>query len=204
MTLTLHHLDASRSQRVVWLLEELGAPYELVSHARDPETCLAPAALRAVHPLGKSPLLVDDGRVIAETGAIAEYLLARHDPGHRLHPRADDPDFPRYLEWLHSAEGAPFLPGLMVFYLASHKLGDSALAAKMRDEAGRAAAHIEAHLARHTWFAGENFSAADCLMGFQLSGLAARAPEGALPAIRGWLARAQARPAYGRMLTKGI
>ncbi|MEC9433632.1 MAG: glutathione S-transferase family protein [Pseudomonadota bacterium] len=204
MTLTLHHLDASRSQRVVWLLEELGAPYELVSHARDPETRLAPAALREVHPLGKSPLLVDDGRVIAETGAIAEYLLARHDPDHRLHPRADDPDFPRYLEWLHSAEGAPFLPGLMEFYLASHKLGDSALAAKMRDEAGRAVAHIEAHLARHTWFAGENFSAADCLMGFQLSGLAARTPEGALPAIRGWLARAQARPAYGRMLAKGI
>ena len=108
MTLKLHHLNASRSQRLVWLIEELGVPCQIVQHQRHPETSLAPEVLLQVHPLGKSPLLEDGGVVIAETGAIAEYLLARHDTDHALHPRADSADFPRYLEWIHSAEGAVF------------------------------------------------------------------------------------------------
>lgn len=204
MTLTLHHLEASRSQRVVWLLEELEIPYEVVAHARDPKTRLAPPALLAVHPLGKSPLLVDDGVTIAETGAIAEYLLARHDPEHRLRPRADHPDFPRYLEWLHSAEGAPFLPGLFSFYLASYGLKDHVLADKMRAEAAKAAGHIEAHLGRHPYFAGETFSAADCLMGFQIRNAVGRGGLGEAPATQAWLDRVQARPAFARMLAVGV
>ncbi len=204
MTLKLHHLEASRSQRLVWLLEELGVPYELARYARDPQTRLAPPELLAVHPLGKAPLLEDDGTTIAETCAIAEYLLARHDPDHKLHPRADSPDFPRYLEWLHSAEGAPFLPGLMVFYLTSSGLGDHPLAARMRAEAARAAAFIESHLAEHPYFAGAQFTAADCLMVFQIRNAATRGGLDDAPATKAWLDRVSQRPAYRRMIEIGV
>lgn len=204
MTLRLHHLNASRSLRLVLLIEELGLDCEIVHHSRDPETRLAPPALLDVHPMGKAPLLEDDGVVIAETGAIAEYLLARHDPEHRMHPRADSPDFPRYLEWLHSAEGAPFLPGLLVFYLASSGLDDHGLAGRMREEAKKAAVAIEAHLSRHPFFAGESYSAADCLMLFQIRNTAMRSGLDGLPATRAWLDRVEARPAFKRMLEIGI
>ena len=204
MTLRLHHLNASRSQRLVWLLEELGAAYEVVRYERDAETRLAPPELAEVHRLGKAPLLEDGDAVIAETGAIAEYLLARHDPDHALHPRPESPDFARYLEWLHSAEGAPFLPSLFSFYLSAYGLTDSPLAAKMASEAQRAAAHIEAHLAAHPFFAGSSFSAADCLMGFQIANAEGRVGLDAAPATKAWLEKMRARPAYQRMLEVGV
>ncbi|MEM6743717.1 MAG: glutathione S-transferase [Pseudomonadota bacterium] len=204
MTLRLHHLNASRSQRLVWLLEELGVPYALVRHARSPQTRLAPPELRQVHPLGKAPLLEDGETVIAETGAIAEYLLARHDPDHALHPRPDHKDFPRYLEWLHAAEGAPFLPNLLLFYLSAYEVSGTRLNAKMAEEARAVAAHIEAHLTAHAFFAGEAFSAADCLMGFQIGNAEARAGLESLPATAAWLKTVRARPAYRRMLEAGI
>ena len=134
MALKLRHLNASRSQRLVWLIEELDVPCQIVHHARHPETSLAPPVLLDVHPMGKSPLLEDDDVVIAETGAIAEYLLAKHDPDHKLHPRSNSADFSRYLEWVHSAEGAVFLPGLMTFYLNNAGLGESELAKRMAPE----------------------------------------------------------------------
>ncbi|MEM1313337.1 MAG: glutathione S-transferase family protein [Pseudomonadota bacterium] len=204
MTLVLHHLNASRSQRIVWLLEELGVPYELVRYARDPVTRLAPPELLKVHPLGKAPLLEHDGAVIAETGAIAEHLLAAFDPEHRLHPKPGTPDHARYLEWLHSAEGAPFLPGLFLFYLSAYGLEESPLTAKMREEAAKSSAHVEAHLAAHPYFAGEAFSAADCLMGFQIGNAEARFGLGDAPATADWLARVRARPAHARMLEAGV
>ncbi|MEO0983027.1 MAG: glutathione S-transferase family protein [Pseudomonadota bacterium] len=204
MALKLHHLNASRSQRLVWLIEELGAPVEIVSHQRHPETRLAPPALLDIHPMGKSPLLEYEGGVIAETGAIAEYLLARFDGDHKLHPRSDSPDYPRYLEWLHSAEGAPFLPGLMMFYLANVNLTDSPLSQAMAGEAAKAAAHIERHLSDHAYFAGGAFSAADCLMGFQIQNAVASGAADNAPATKAWLERVQARPAYQRMLAIGI
>ncbi len=203
MALKLHHLNASRSQRLVWLVEEMGIDCEIVHYQRHPETNLAPPELLDIHPMGKSPLLEDDDVVIAETGAIAEYLLAKHDPDHKLHPRSDSPDFPRYLEWVHSAEGAPFLPGLFGFYLLRSELTDIPLAHAMAAEAAKAAAHIEAHLAKHDYFAGDSFTAADCLMGFQIQNTALRA--GALPpATQAWLERVQARPAYKKMLEIGV
>ena len=204
MVLKLHHLNASRSQRIVWLLEELGVAHEIVHHSRDAETRLAPADLLNIHPMGKSPLLEHDGVTIAETGAIAEYLLAKFDPDHRLHPRSGSGDYPRYLEWLHSAEGAVFLPGLFVFYLMNGQLLDHPLAAAMAAESSKAANHIEAHLAKHTYFAGENFSAADCLMGFQLTNASQRDQLADKPASQAWLARVQARPAYQRMMAVGV
>lgn len=202
MTMKLHHLNASRSQRLVWLIEELGAPVEIVHHRRHPETNLAPSALIDVHPMGKSPLLEDGDAVIAETGAIAEYLLAKFDKDNKLHPKSDSPDYGRYLEWLHSAEGAPFLPGLMVFYLAGRGLGESDLAQYMMTEAAKATAHIEAHLSKHAYFAGDSFTAADCLMGFQVQNLALRGD--VPPAMKAWLEKVQARPAYQRMLEIGV
>ncbi|MEM9938654.1 MAG: glutathione S-transferase [Pseudomonadota bacterium] len=204
MTLKVHHLNASRSQRIVWLLEELGTPHEVVHYTRNTETNLAPPELLNLHPMGKSPLLEHDGVVIAETGAIAEYLLAKFDPEHKLHPRSDSPDFPRYLEWLHAGEGAIFLPGLMGFYLMGAGLAEHELAAKMGEEAVKAAGTIEAHLSKHAYFAGETFSAADCLMGFQIGSMKAtgRLPGGS--ATEAWLDKVQARSAFQRTLAVGI
>lgn len=204
MSLKLHHLNASRSQRLVWLIEEIGVPCQIVHHQRHPETSLAPPVLLEVHPMGKSPLLEDDGIVVAETGAIAEYLLARHDTDHRLHPRPDSDDFPRYLEWVHSAEGAVFLPGLLTFYLNSAGLGESELAQRLAPEVMKAAMHIETHLTNHAYFAGEQFSAADCLMGFQIQSLEGAGALAMMPQASAWLAKVRERPAYKRMIEIGI
>ena len=204
MSLKLHHLNASRSQRLVWLAEEIGVPVEIIHHSRHPETSLAPPALLEIHPMGKSPLFEDGDVVIAETGAIAEYLLAKYDPDHKFHPRADSPNFPRYLEWIHSAEGAVFLPGLLTFYLNSAGLGESDLVQRMAPEVMKAAMHIEDHLAQHTYFAGATFSAADCLMGFQIQSMETAGVLGMLPKTAAWLETVRARPAYQRMLKIGI
>ena len=204
MALKLHHLNASRSQRIVWLLEELGVDHEIVHHSRHPETNLAPPALLDIHPMGKSPLLDHDGVIIAETGAIAEYLLAKFDPDHKLHPESSSEDYPRYLEWVHSAEGAVFLPGLFSFYLVNADLLEHPLAGVMAAEAAKAANHIEAHLSEYTYFAGSTFTAADCLMGFQVMSSDARGALKDKPASKDWLAKVQARPAFQRMLEVGI
>lgn len=200
----LHHLNASRSQRLVWLLEELEIEYDLVNYTRDAETNLAPPELLNIHPMGKSPLLEDDGAVIAETGAIAQYLLSKHDPGFTLHPRPGTPEFPRYLEWMHAAEGATFLPGLFMFYLMMSELTETPLAGKMAEEAMKAAGVIEQHLAKHAYFAGDAFTAADCLMGFQIQGAEARFGLDGTPATKAWLEKVRERPAYQRMLEIGI
>lgn len=204
MALKLHHLNASRSQRIVWLLQELGVEHEIVHHSRHPETRLAPPELLDIHPMGKSPLLDHDGVIIAETGAIAEYLLAKFDPEHKLHPTPDSEDFPRYLEWVHSPEGSVFLPGLFGFYLMNAELLDHPLAGVMAAESAKAANHIESHLAKHSYFAGNSFTAADCLMGFQLMSTDARGGLADKPASKAWLAKVQARPAFQRMLKVGI
>lgn len=204
MALKLHHLNASRSQRIVWLLLELGVEHEIVHHKRDATTRLAPPDLLKIHPMGKSPLLEHDGVVIAETGAIAEYLMARFDPEHRLHPPANSPDFPRYLEWVHAAEGAIFLPSLLTMYLGLAGAGDSQIGQMIAAEREKAANFIEAHLSQHPYFAGESFSAADCLMGFQImSGAAAGGIEGR-PATATWLKKVTERPAFQAMVKVGV
>ncbi|MEL6324022.1 MAG: glutathione S-transferase [Pseudomonadota bacterium] len=204
MSLKLHHLNASRSQRIVWLVHELGIDCEIVHHQRHPETRLAPPDLLSIHPMGKSPLLDHDGVIIAETGAITEYLLAKFDPDHALHPRADDPAFPRYLEWIHAAEGAVFLPALFSFYLMGAGLTETPLADMLGGEREKAMNHIEAHLARHAYFAGDAFTAADCLMGFQMTTAGAMGLFTERPASQAWLQKVQARAAYHAMLAEGI
>jgi len=204
MTLKLHHLNASRSQRIVWLLLELGVPHEIVHHTRDQATRRGPADLAKVHPLGKSPLLEDHAVVIAETGAIAEYLLAKFDTVHALHPKPDSPDFPRYLEWLHSAEGAVFLPGLLALYTGMAGVTEGPVAQMIAAEREKAASYIEAHLSKHAYFAGTAFSAADCLMGFQIAMTGAQGGLANRPATKAWLDKVTARPAYQAMLAVGI
>jgi glutathione S-transferase len=204
MSLKLHHLNASRSQRLVWLLEELELPHEIVHYTRDSETNLAPPSLLAVHPMGKSPLLEDDGVVIAETGAIAEYLLAKYDPDHKLHPRPQDKDFPKYLEWVHAAEGAPFLPFLLTVYMRLAEAAGPQMEARINDEQLKAVKFMEKHLSENAYFGGENFTASDCLMGFGLLFISMRPDFADYPSLKAWLDKVQTRPAFQRMLAVGI
>ncbi len=204
MSLKLHHLNASRSQRIVWLLAEMDVPHEIVSYKRDSVTNLAPPELLKVHPMGKSPLLEDGDIVVAETGAITEYLMGRYDPEHKLHPHARLEDFPRYLEWVHAAEGATFLPGLLRFYFMRGGLTEHPMAAMMAAEQEKATNTIEAHLSKYKFFAGSAFSAADCLMGFQMQTAKASGAFEKRPASADWLTRMEARPAYQKMLAVGI
>ena len=204
MSLKLHHLNASRSQRLVWLLEELQVPHDIVHHKRDTQTNLAPTSLLDIHPMGKSPLLEDDGLVIAETGAIAEYLMAKYDPDHKLHPRPDDKDFPKYIEWIHAAEGAPFLPFLLSVYVGQAETAGAQLEARISDEQLKAVKFMEKYLSESAYFGGDNFTAADCLMGFGLLFISMRPDFADYPAIKAWLENVQARPAFQRMLEVGV
>lgn len=216
--LTLHHLEQSRSQRILWLLEELGLPYAVQHYARDPQTLLAPAALRALHPLGKSPLVTDGDEVLAESGAIIDTLVARHGAGLGLAPPEGTPERQRYTYWLHYAEGSampPLLLSLIFRRMRSapapffarpivRKLADKVMASFVSPQLALHMGWIESELAKHPYFAGEAFSAADIQMGFPLEAAAARGavtPE-AHPAIHAWLARVQARPAYQRAQAK--
>jgi glutathione S-transferase len=199
----VHHLNNSRSQRVLWLLEELDLPYEVVRYERDPQTMLAPPALRAVHPLGKSPVLVEDGEVVAETGAIVEYVLERHGAG-RLAPAPGTPAHRRFRYWLHFAEGSAMTPLLVKLYLT--RVGEAAAPVLSRIEANLAAMldYLEAEVAREGHFAGPGFTAADVMMSFPLEVATARGGlDAARPALFGLLRQLQARPAYRRALERG-
>lgn len=218
--LTVHHLENSRSQRVLWLLEELGLPYEVRHRARDPQTMLAPPALLQIHPLGKSPVLTDDaaGLTVAETGAIVEYLLDAC-PGTPLRPAPGTPDFLRYRYWLHFAEGSAMPPLLlklvfdkvasapMPFFVRPVARG---IAAKVLDSfvnpnLVRQLAFMEAELTSRPWFTGEHFTAADVMMSFPLEASAQRAGLTAAshPALHRWLQTVHARPAWQRALARG-
>lgn len=215
--ITVHHLNNSRSQRVLWLLEELGVPYEVKRYERDPKTMLAPASLRAVHPLGKSPVITEDDLTIAESGAIIEYLIERHGNG-RLIPPASTPERLRYTYWLHFAEGSAMTPLLLALIFG--KLPEQpmpffvrpivrAISGKVREalvepQLRTQQAFMESELEKSTWFAGKVFTAADIQMSFVVEASAAR---GGLdkdrPKLMAWLARIHARPAYKRALEKG-
>jgi glutathione S-transferase len=201
----LHHLATSRSHRILWLLEELGLPYELVGYARDPQTMAAPPGLKRVHPLGKSPVVEDDeAGVLAESGAIIEALLERHDQEGRLRPAAGSAAHRAYLYWLHFAEGSAMPPLLVKLYLS--RLGPAAAPALPRIDAqiGGNLDHMDATLARTPYFAGDAFSAADIQMIYPVEASVAR---GGLTAERRhlwrWLEEMRARPAYRRAVEAG-
>ena len=198
----VHHLENSRSQRILWLLEELGLPYEIRRYERDRKTMLAPPSLRAIHPLGKSPVVEDEGRVIAETGAVVEYLVEK--AGGRLGPPANRDSILRYRHFLHYAEGS-LMPPLLVM-LVLNRLGVLGKPAKatVRKMIDTHLDWLETELAGRDWFAGDEFSAADVMMSFPLEAARHRAGlDESRPHLIDWLERIHARPAYAEALRKG-
>lgn len=198
----VHHLENSRSQRILWLLEEFGLPYEVIRYERDPKTMLAPSALRAVHPLGKAPVIEDAGTVIAETGAIVEYLVEKADG--RLGPPARRSDVLLYRQFLHYAEGSMMPPLLALLVIGRlgllGKPAKKPLLAMFRQHLD----WLEGELATRPWFAGDAFTAADVMMSFPLEAARQRAGLGpSHPNLLDWLERIHARPAYAEALKKG-
>jgi len=215
--IVVHHLNNSRSQRVLWLLEELGIPYEIKRYQRDAKTMLAPPELRAVHPLGKSPVIQDDGATLAESGAILEYLVERHGNG-RLIPAAGTPERLRYTYWMHFAEGSAMPPlllklvfnriekGPMPFFVrpVARAIAQRAKSTFIQPNIDRNLDFMEGELAKSDWFAGAQFSAADIQMSFPLEAARARGGlDAKRPRLMAFLERIHARPAYRRAVEKG-
>ncbi|HEY6135969.1 MAG TPA: glutathione S-transferase [Rubrivivax sp.] len=215
--ITLHHLENSRSQRVLWLLEELGVPYTVKRYKRDRKTMLAPPELRKVHALGKSPVITDGKTTVAESGAIVEYLVSRHG-GEHLVPAEGTPEKLRYTYWLHFAEGSAMPPLLMKlvfdkvrsapvpFFIKpivkgiADKVTSSFITPNIESQLG----FMEAELGSRRWFAGKEFSAADIQMSFPIEAAAAGGGlDARYPKLNDWLARIHAMPAYARALEKG-
>ena len=199
--LTVHHLNNSRSQRILWLLEELGLPYEVKRYERDAQTMLAPPALRQVHPLGKSPVLTDGANTVAESGAIIEYLLSRHGGG-RLRPPEDSNERLRFTYWLHFAEGSAMPPLLlklvfgrvqsapMPFFVKpiARGIAKNVLSRFVEPNLKAQLDFMEAELSQRDWFAGPEFSAADIQMSFPLEAAAQRAGlDASRPRLWAWL-----------------
>ena len=198
----VHHLNNSRSQRVLWLLEEMGTPYEVVRYQRNTKTMLAPKELRRVHPLGKSPVIEDDGKVFAETGLIVDYLVERY--GSDLAPARDAELFWRYKYWLHYAEGSLMPP--LLLKLIIDRLGLLAYPARgfVRSQLKLHLDFLEGALAAAPWFLGERFSAADIMLSFPLEVATERGGlDETRPKLMSFLTRIHARPAYQRALEKG-
>jgi len=215
--IVVHHLNNSRSQRVLWLLEELGVPYEIKRYQRDAKTMLAPPELRAVHPLGKSPVITDGNLTIAESGAIIEYLVERYGNG-RLVPKAGTPEKLRYTYWLHFAEGSAMLPLVMKLVFGRVETAPmpffvkpiaKGIAAKVKasfiePNINAQLAYMESELGKTTWFAGNEFSAADIQMSFPIEAAAARGGlDAKYPKLMAFLERIHAMPGYKRGIEKG-
>ena len=200
--IVVHHLENSRSQRVLWLLEELDLPYRVRRYERDPKTMLAPRSLREIHPLGKAPVIDDEGMVIAETGAIVEYLVEK--AGGSLGPAANRESVLRYRHFLHYAEGSMMPPLLAMLVVGRLGLLGRPARAPLQKMFDVHLDWLEGELGARPWFAGEDFTAADVMMSFPLEAARARAGlDGRRPNLTDWLERIHARPAYGQALAKG-
>jgi glutathione S-transferase len=205
--LTIHHLNNSRSQRILWLLEELGCDYEIRAYARDKETSRAPAELKAIHPLGKSPVIEHDGMVVAETGAIIVYLLDQfgvdEDGGCRFRPESGTQNYVDYVHFLHFAEGSAMLPLLLALYTGF--LGDAAkpIQPMILDEIKKVLDYCEYSLVRNEWFAGDELTGADFNMIFPLEAARARGMLKGYEACNDYVDRVWARPAYLSALERG-
>lgn len=215
--ITVHHLNYSRSQRVLWLLEELEIPYELVTYERDPKTLLAPKSLQKIHPLGKSPVITDGDQVIAESGNILEYLVDTYGKG-RLVPAAGTPAYRHYRYFMHYAEGSlmPFLLLNLVFakvktskmpFFAkpiANKIADTVSGLFVTPNLTRHLAFLGDHLTTHTWFAGDELTAADIQMSYAVESIVGRLRGYSVsPKLSEMVARMRARPAYQRATAKG-
>jgi glutathione S-transferase len=200
--ITVHHLEHSRSQRILWLLEELGLPYEVRRYTRNAKNMLAPPELRRVHPLGKSPLIEDDGQVIAETGAIVEYLVEKANG--RLGAPGKRDAVLLYRHFLHYAEGSMMPPLLAMLVVRRLGLLGRPARAPIQKMIDVHLDWLESELGTRDWFAGDEFTAADIMMSFPLEAARARAGlDGARPNLTDWLERIHALPAYAAALAKG-
>jgi glutathione S-transferase len=200
--IVVHHLNNSRSQRILWLLEELGTPYEIKAYQRDATTRLAPPELKAVHPLGKSPVITDGGATVAESGAIIEYLIDHHGGG-RFKPGPGGQDALDYLHFMHFAEGSAMLPILLAMYVSRLGAAGAPLHPRIFSEIDNHLAYMEGALADRQTFVKSGFSAADVQMTFVVEAANATGRLAAYPRLSDYLARMQARPAYVRAIERG-
>lgn len=200
--LKLHHLNNSRSQKIVWLLEELGLPYELVLHRRDPVTLMGPPALKAAHPLGKAPLLDDDGQLLCESGAIVEYLLSRYGDG-QLAPDPAGPDHMRFLECLYFAVSAGMNPVMFKVYARAFDLVGEPIDLAASGELECALDYVETLLGERQWLMGDLFTAADIQMSFIPELAQAVGAFSGHAKIAAWQDRLYARPAFHRSIERG-
>lgn len=200
--ITVHHLNNSRSHRVLWLLEELGLDYELVTHQRDSVTNLAPPELLDIHPLGKSPVIVDDGEVIIESGAIIEHITRVHGKG-KLAPAIDAPDYTKYIQLLHYAEGSIMLPLMLRMYTARLGEGGAPLADRINSESDNHVGYLNSLLEGQDYFLGNNLSAADVQLSFAVEVAGVQNQLGKFGNLQGFLERIKARPAYKAALERG-
>jgi glutathione S-transferase len=204
--LTLHHLNDSRSQRILWMLEELGAPYELKRYQRDAVTRLAPPELKAVHPLGKSPVIVDGDVTLAESGAIVDYIIRKYGQENgqaALRPAEGTAEFEAYQEWLHYAEGSAMLPLMLNLYVGRLREAGAPLHPRIESEIANHLSYVEGALSGRDFFVGEALTGADIQMSFvaEMAKVFGKLP--AYPNLAGWLARMHARPAFVRSVEKG-
>ncbi len=199
--ITVHHLNNSRSQRIVWLLEELQVPYVITHHSRDAVTNLAPPELKAVHPLGKSPVIDDDGRIVTESGAITDYIIRRHGGG-RLAPAPGSDAHETYLEWLHFAEGSAITPFLLALYTA--RLGDAAapLQPRIQEQIAAHVAYFSQMLGDNDWLVDNSLSGADIMMSFIAEIATAQGLGAHFPNLPAYVKRLQSRPAWQAAMAK--
>jgi glutathione S-transferase len=200
--LTLHHLNDSRSQRILWLLEELGVPYEMKHYQRDAKTRLAPPELEAIHPLGKSPVITDGEVKIAESGAIVDYIIRTYGKGAMM-PAAGSADFEPYNEWLHYSEGSAMLPLMLNLYVSRLKEAGAPLHPRIDSETKNHLGYVDGALKGREFFIGNSLSGADIQMSFVGDMAKVFDKLGPYPNLTAWLARMHARPAFQRSIEKG-
>ncbi|WP_300635212.1 glutathione S-transferase [Pseudomonas sp.] len=200
--ITVHHLNNSRSQRILWLLEELSLPYEIKRYQRDPKTNLAPAELKAIHPLGKSPVIEDGSRVVIESAAIIDYLIRRHGNG-QLQPDPASATYDQYVQWLHFAEGSAMLPLMLNLYVG--RLGDAGapLHPRIESELANYLGYLNDVLAQTPYLVGDELTGADIQMSFIAEVAMAQGKLPAYPNLAAWLDKLQQRPAYRKAVEQG-
>ncbi len=200
--IVVHHLNDSRSQRILWLLEELGLPYEIKPYQRDAQTRLAPPELKKVHPLGKSPVITDGNRTVIESGAIVDYLIRRHGKG-RLQPAPETPAYDEYVQWMHYAEGSAMLPLMLNLYVT--RLGEAAapLMPRIESEIANHLGYIDGALKGRQFIVGDTLTGADIQMSFVGEVAGAFGKRAQYPNLDAWIRRLHERPAYKKALERG-
>ena len=197
----VHHLIESRSRRITWMLEELGLPYEVITYHRNPETRLAPPELQAIHPLGKAPVLRDGSEVLIESGAIVDYLIRTYGKG-QFAPAIDAPDYNRYVQFMHYAEGSAMLPLLLKLYVS--RLGDagSPLHPRIEGEIANHLGYLNAELEKRDFFVGNALTGADVQLSFVAQVAMRNGGDKAFPHLARFVRSIEARPAYQRAIAR--